>query len=153
MCIPGSRVSVSFSITSVSFLLDKAVNKIENKDPRSLILGFQFRFLFNFGRNQMAFCAKKTKEICVWNWKRNKDMEEKRKMEKNAGNHCSISIEGSGTGERVSNIQLDSSGNRASDLNDRDPRFNTYWGNILLLHFFCFQVVKILMSVLPLLLI
>ena len=37
------------------------------------------------------------------------------------------------------------------DLKGWGPRFNTHWGNILLLNLFCFQIAKSLMPILPLL--
>ena len=45
---------------------------------------------------------------------------------------------------------LDSSERRVLDMNGLGPRFNSHWGNILLLDF-CFHAAKVLMSILPLL--
>ena len=50
-----------------------------------------------------------------------------------------------------SNTFLNSSERRAFDPNGWCHRFNTHWGNILLLDFICFHVVKSLMPILSLL--
>ena len=49
----------------------------------------------------------------------------------------------------TSNTCLCSSERRALDPNGCGPRFNTHSGNILLLDFFCFHVIKPLMPLLP----
>ena len=48
-----------------------------------------------------------------------------------------------------SNTCLNNSQRTASDLSSWGPRFNTHWGNNLLLDFFCFQVIEPVMRILP----
>ena len=55
------------------------------------------------------------------------------------------------TKDMPSNTCLNGSDSRTLDPCGWGPRFNAQWGNILLLDFFCFYVVKPLMPMLPLL--